>query len=1416
MKVLRIVAAVLGVLVLLVALATAAGVAFVRSERGGDWLRRTIEQKVNGTIAGRVSLARVDIDGWNLAADGLRLTSPDGTPVAQVERVKISVQIWPLLSRRIVISAFEIDRPQITVFAHADGGNSFSDAIATRPSAASDAAVRPAGEDRGFTIDLQRLAIREATIKYLTAGKDEPDEVIAHATGVGLDVKGNMQTVSRSFAAQVSLRGDLQVPLVTPFTLTAAGSGKPDALTAKVRATVDHSWIEIDAHQLASAAFLIERLRAEIHPRLACLGRADCFLLEPVTLSGRARIDKAATSDLAIDLGGAGGTLKAQARFNLKERTLAQLTIDGTDLDLGRMLTAAPRSRFSMRAEASGQWKASARENGFTGKAAIEIPPGRLAGRPFGPVNATLAADAPDRARFELAAVLPGARLAAAGRRNGEQIAADGRLKLTSLAALTRALGIEISGGPATGSGDLGFRVSGNQNRMRLLLDGRFAHLTGAGVAVSQMVLSADAPALPDPRGARLDLRIGDLRFGSQRFGATRLRVAPGARADQVSLAASISRPEPLSLAVLARMPKPRNFIFDSVQVDYPDARWRSTGAMRLALQEGVLRIEGMALANGDQTLSLDALQTPATRQIGLAIAQLDLRHLPRIVRGDRSPASGRIDLQLQLAGTKRRPTLNLKLLGRGLMIDKRRLGDIDVQASDTRQDPLRAELVWRGGAAPMTVSVQTPFHLGDLMNRPWPAVLDRALTTRQPFTLHAGLEKFPLRALDVLTGKRHGLSGDLSMTGDLSGPLMSLQGALVLAGRGLATKGVPATDVDLDLRAQPTQLTTRLSVRRRNTVLLTATGRLARPAGARPKAQDLWNSALTLDAQLAPIRVQRLGLVPKDRKQAPRSLHGMVSARLNVKGTAAKPIIDISARTDNLSLEKQRLGTVKLHGLWQDTTARLDVEAASSENGQLRASFANDFGMDLRALVAAPPPPAQWPWQAKFSADRFDVGWLSGLIPDLPTVAGRISANLSGRGPAAKMDWQGRLDVRDASATVIGLGLFESIKLSVEGDRKSLRLKELYVRSGAGSAKMDAWMGDGAGQQRALAANLSMKDFLLRSEGQKVGTLSLQAALKGTLASTDLTLQTTFKEAHFRVASGQRRSLQPLQEPADLVLVSNDKPLNKHQARKLAALNPTDPQAGPAAHTSAALRIQTRVKGPRNLWVHADDANLELGLSDDFRVMTEDGAPRVFGSVLVRRGDVSVLRRKFRLDPDSRVTFSGSPEEPRLDVKARHENKSAGVTVFVSLTGSKTEPVLTLTSQPPHSQTALIMLLLTGRMDLDQPAGPSSSGVDKVASLLGSMLASKLQKTLAKRLPLDVLTIEPGQGAASASLEAGTYLTNKVYVAYVGRLAADPTRQQNRNSVHLEYQLTPRWSFEGEYGDARKGSADVVWKKHY
>jgi len=64
--------------------------------------------------------------------------------------------------------------------------------------------------------------------------------------------------------------------------------------------------------------------------------------------------------------------------------------------------------------------------------------------------------------------------------------------------------------------------------------------------------------------------------------------------------------------------------------------------------------------------------------------------------------------------------------------------------------------------------------------------------------------------------------------------------------------------------------------------------------------------------------------------------------------------------------------------------------------------------------------------------------------------------------------------------------------------------------------------------------------------------------------------------------------------------------------------------------------------------------------------------------------------------------------------------------------------------------------------------------------------------------------------------VEAGTYVTDRIYVGYTARINANPDLGQNANEVRVYYLISGRWSLQATYGDAKVGSADIIWSRDY
>ena len=381
---------------------------------------------------------------------------------------------------------------------------------------------------------------------------------------------------------------------------------------------------------------------------------------------------------------------------------------------------------------------------------------------------------------------------------------------------------------------------------------------------------------------------------------------------------------------------------------------------------------------------------------------------------------------------------------------------------------------------------------------------------------------------------------------------------------------------------------------------------------------------------------------------------------------------------------------------------------------------------------------------------------------------------------------------------------------MNASNDRVSLDDLEAHTESG--TLKLTA-LGTRDGPQWTLKANGEATDFPVFTEDQLVATLSLRTNLDGTARKGHVEIDKIhIPEAHVTLPTQSRRDLQSLSRPDDIILLRNGKPVDPKRARKA----PGEDRAAEAAlGGSGELHEETRatsivlvLDATKNLWVKGQDLNVEVGLSPDFRVEVGEETD-LFGEVRILRGRLDVLGRRFDFQKNSVVRFTGPPTEPALNVTAVYNNVKAGVKVSMHVQGQAGDVQLVPTSEPPLTESEIYTLLATGRTNLKRGSGGSEIGSAQAVSVLGSLAASQLKSAVSDKVGLDVLSVEAGdegQLLQGATLEAGKYLTDELYVGYAGKVGADPTKYENANAVRLEYQFLPRWSFEATYGDAKSG----------
>jgi translocation and assembly module TamB len=325
-----------------------------------------------------------------------------------------------------------------------------------------------------------------------------------------------------------------------------------------------------------------------------------------------------------------------------------------------------------------------------------------------------------------------------------------------------------------------------------------------------------------------------------------------------------------------------------------------------------------------------------------------------------------------------------------------------------------------------------------------------------------------------------------------------------------------------------------------------------------------------------------------------------------------------------------------------------------------------------------------------------------------------------------------------------------------------------------------------------------------------ELATLDLNADVTGTLTPAELSTEIKIPRGTVRLPKRVPRALQPLETRKDIVV--GRRPERRAPPRPAPA--PAQGQEpGPAAAAAAKpLAIRVHAVAPGKLFVKSEDPKIDVELRADVHYEIEEGQDFASGSVEVVRGSIEPIGGRIFVVDHGAVRFTnGPPEAALLDFQAKYTNPAAVVTAKV--TGTLRSPDLKLTSSVPSMTDAdVALLLLTGRTEAK--AGSGGVGTitgEEAGKAVMAVLATQAFKNLVQdKLPLDTVALDAG------GFRAGKYVTDRIYVGYVRRWDADPTKNQNEDEVRVEYQISPRWMFESRYGNAQSGGANLIWSRDY
>lgn len=866
-----------------------------------------------------------------------------------------------------------------------------------------------------------------------------------------------------------------------------------------------------------------------------------------------------------------------------------------------------------------------------------------------------------------------------------------------------------------------------------------------------------------------------------------------------------------LTVALTAKLHDGTIFGVSGLALDLQGA-WKNQHAV------GTLKLAS-TLGQLDGTFDLPILalldETPGDARAHFAFEGVSVDALAAQLKRE-VPVHGTLSGTLDVGGSGDRPLITAQVKSAALEVvrperPKLVLTDVGLTVATAADKTLGAKLVLSTLGGTHTLGLTTPLTLSSLRHAP----PDREALLAMPVTVDLDVQTVQLRPLAEALGVRDDeLAGTTSGKGQLTGTARAPVGELVFSLSKANYPPLQAADVKLTLTADA------------NRTRVVGTGALSeKPAlefsasvGAPPARAlaALLAEGGTIDAAIdavknAPLEtlvvVQPfdLGVAFPSKEGAPAP-GGAVSATFEAKGTLENPNGRLFGTLTNLRFDRVSLGS-----------ARFDLRSTGVEQtftvalgGQGRDDFKakGTTGLDVR--LSALRKGLTWrqaPLDVTLDSRNFDLGFLSGSTELLRAVAGRLDLQGHVGGTLGSPNFVGDAKLTGGRVAIAGQGDYRDLELELHATNDLVDLKHFSTTSGGGKAELVARAERQPSGAFLLKSTGSAEKFPIVNDDQLLANLSLKYELEGDVTTSLVDVKRlAIPRVDVQLPEVKRKDLQDLQRPKDIIVLRNG--ARPTQRKRQAAKDGTAPQQ------SSGFVIRALIDAPRNLWVRSSDLNVELGLSEGFRVEVNDGV-RLFGEARLNQGTINVIGREFTVQKGSEARFAGLATQPYVNVNALHTNTREQVKITVTVAGRYPDISIKATSEPPMPESDIYAILATGRRTLKN-SGSASISPGQAASVVGQLAASQLKTVIARKLPLDLFNFETSDDFQRVKLDIGWYLTDTLFLGGSVHVGAQRDRGENVFSSRLEYQMTKGVTLEAYAGDAPSFGADAVWSRDF
>ena len=554
-------------------------------------------------------------------------------------------------------------------------------------------------------------------------------------------------------------------------------------------------------------------------------------------------------------------------------------------------------------------------------------------------------------------------------------------------------------------------------------------------------------------------------------------------------------------------------------------------------------------------------------------------------------------------------------------------------------------------------------------------------------------------------------------------------------------------------------------------------------------------------------VALHRVGIPGLGRWVGRPDLTGYVEGGLTLRGAAARPRAD-GRLTLALFTAGEPAGSVATRFTWAERRARVDGAFSTPRADSLSWSAQ----LPLAASLAVPDPSArvtakpafEGPVHVRVLARHFPLAALGPLLDPhaVGTPSGTLDVDARLEGDERALAGTGTLAIAGGVLPLPILGVtYRDLALDAEfqGDRLLIR----HAGAASGNGKLEA-----GGEVRFASVtrveqrvHVKTRKFLFADSPDLKAMATCELDVTGTLAAPVVKGSVTVGNSSFTFTQSD---LTATAAGAEVQLTPADVRMMEETFGYVAPRAPELPvQLYDASDLELAIKLE------RDNWIRQRvPPKMSVALTGDFRLRKRPHAePELFGKIepIPNRGYVQQFARSFDI-VGGEVLLNGKMPDHAVSIHAQFKPESGvesdnsnEVVVRLDVEGTPEHLRLTLSSEPPMSETEIVNFIATGHSSVASPSATTSTTNSSLLRDIGmSQLTGPAETAAQEAVGLDVLEVryDPLRGA---TLVAGRYVDPQLYVGF--RSPLDYSQNTSPNTSNSTVNST---AFEVEYAISR------------